>query len=174
MDGPGRYLSAGAYRQPLLRRRAARGHAMMVRETMQRALVCPHNVVTVGGARMSPMSSAGEGRGRGRVKGDEQRTHVIVPSGATTQAVSACAGPSRRPSNVQRDGPGAPVATVRTDQRLARVPFRAASASSSVFAPFVRQGTQGDDLRRQILQVERFREETGVATLPILRKVLGG
>lgn len=66
------------------------------------------------------------------------------------------------------------MATGRTDQRLAQVPVRAASASSSVFAPFVRQGTQGDDLRRQILQVERFREETGVATLPIIRKVLGG
>ncbi len=35
IDGPGRYLSAGAYRQSLLLRRVARGHAMMMRETMQ-------------------------------------------------------------------------------------------------------------------------------------------
>ncbi len=37
VDGPGRYLSTGAYRQPLLLRRIAQGRAMVVRETMQLA-----------------------------------------------------------------------------------------------------------------------------------------
>jgi len=35
VDGPGRYLSVGAYRQPLRLRRVTQGRAMTVRETMQ-------------------------------------------------------------------------------------------------------------------------------------------
>ncbi len=34
-DGPGRYLSAGSYRQPLLIRRVMMGHTTTARETMQ-------------------------------------------------------------------------------------------------------------------------------------------